>query len=76
MNRRTHAASALAAVMSGSVLLVTFVAGPASAHEMRQVGKYQFTVGWGDEPAYSGLRNSVQLILAKGGKPSRPSPTR
>jgi hypothetical protein len=36
----------------------------ASAHEHQLVnGKYGFTVGWGDEPAYNGFKNSVQLIL-------------
>ena len=39
-------------------------AGPAFAHVERTVGKYKFTVGWGDEPTYAGFRNSVQLILA------------
>jgi hypothetical protein len=28
------------------------------------VGKYHFVVGFGDEPAYAGEKNSVQLLLA------------
>ena len=40
-------------------------AAPAAAHEVRQVGAYRFTVGWGTEPAYAGQENSVQLILAR-----------
>ncbi len=28
------------------------------------MGAYQFTVGWGAEPAYAGQLNSVQLVLA------------
>src|SRR5439155_21139855 len=47
----------------GLASIVVFQAGPASAHEERQVGPYHFAVGWGDEPAYTGFRNSVQLIL-------------
>ena len=39
-------------------------AAPASAHEVRNVGAYQFVVGWGTEPAYVGQENSVQLILS------------
>jgi hypothetical protein len=40
-------------------------AGPASAHEHRTVaGKYHLTVGWGDEPAFSGYKNSVQIKVA------------
>jgi hypothetical protein len=43
---------------------------PASAHEARTVGAYHFLVGWGEEPAYAGQRNSVQLILSTtSGKP-------
>jgi len=52
------AASALAA------LLIPLFAGPASAHEEKTVGRYHFVVGFGDEPAYAGEKNSVQLILA------------
>ena len=45
------------------------VAGPATAHEGRPVagGKYQFTVGWGDEPTYAGFKNSVSLAVKDGG---------
>jgi hypothetical protein len=38
-------------------------AAPAAAHEVRQVGAYRFTVGWGSEPAFAGQENSVQLIV-------------
>jgi len=51
-------ASAMAA------LLIPLFAGPAAAHEEKPVGKYHFVVGFGDEPAYAGEQNSVQLILA------------
>jgi hypothetical protein len=50
--------------------LVLTQAGPASAHEERTVGAYHFVVGWGEEPAYAGVKNSVQLILsARSGRP-------
>jgi hypothetical protein len=49
---------------------VLAVSSPAFAHEERSVGAYHFVVGWGDEPAYAGSKNSVQLILAtEVGKP-------
>jgi hypothetical protein len=51
-------ASAMAA------LLIPLFAGPAAAHEEKTVGRYHFVVGFGDEPAYAGEKNSVQLILA------------
>jgi hypothetical protein len=45
-------------------------AAPALAHEERDVGKYSFAVGFGQEPAYAGIPNSVQLLLSDAsGKP-------
>jgi hypothetical protein len=45
--------------------LTVATAAPASAHERRTVGNYQFVVGWGDEPAYTGFKNSVQVTLSE-----------
>jgi len=45
-------------------LAALWAAAPAGAHEVRNVGAYQFVVGWGTEPAYAGQENSVQLILS------------
>jgi hypothetical protein len=44
---------------------------PAGAHEPRAAGGIRFVVGWGDEPAYTGVKNSVQVIVseANGGAP-------
>jgi hypothetical protein len=64
MTRRIIAAMATV-LLAG--LLVPLLASPASAHEARQVGKYHFVVGFGDEPAYAGEKNSVQLLLAGAG---------
>ena len=56
-------------VAGGVVTLVTAMAflslraTPALAHEARTVGAYHFAVGFGDEPAYTGQKNSVQLFL-------------
>jgi hypothetical protein len=61
MSRRIMAAIA-AVLLAG--LLVPLLASPAAAHEARTVGKYHFVVGFGDEPAYAGEKNSVQLLLA------------
>ena len=61
MRRRILAAMVAATL---AALLIPLVAGPASAHEEKTVGKYHFVVGFGDEPAYAGEKNSVQLILA------------
>jgi hypothetical protein len=53
----------LAATLGLAVLLVPLAAGPALAHAERTVGRYHFAVGFGDEPAYQGEKNSVQLLL-------------
>ena len=58
--RKIFRVSTLVAILAMSLLAG---AGPASAHEGREVGEYHFTVGWGDEPAYSGFKNSVSLHL-------------
>lgn len=39
--------------------------GPASAHERRTAGAVQFVVGWGDEPAYTGFKNSLQVTITE-----------
>jgi hypothetical protein len=59
-------------VLVGGVLLSAMLvawAQPAAAHEDRKVGKMEFVVGWGDEPAYTGYKNSAQVIVSKGGRP-------
>jgi hypothetical protein len=67
--RRKLAAVLATAVVTALLLLVA--ASPAAAHTVKKVGAYQFVVGWGSEPAYAGLLNSVQLVLTKlsDGKP-------
>jgi len=56
--------ASIAAAVGLAGMLVTFTgAGPASAHEQRKIGKYHVEVGFGDEPAYTGEKNSVQLLL-------------
>ena len=52
------------AACAGVFVMTLALAGPASAHEGRKVGKYMFDVGFGDEPAYAGVRNSVVLFLS------------
>jgi hypothetical protein len=60
--RRRILAAPVASTLAG--LLIPLLAGPAAAHEAKTVGKYHFVVGFGDEPAYAGEKNSVQLLLA------------
>jgi len=36
----------------------------ASAHETQRVDRLRLTIGWGDEPVFSGLRNSVEIDVS------------
>jgi hypothetical protein len=68
MKRRIAAWVALTGGLAAA--LVLGLPATAFAHEGRPVGGYVTVVGWGDEPAYAGQKNSVQLILAtKSGHP-------
>jgi hypothetical protein len=60
MRRMTTRVFALVAVVS---ILALVGATPALAHEARKVGRWNFVVGWGTEPAFAGFPNTVQLIL-------------
>ncbi len=52
------------AVAGAAALCLLFLsATPAWAHEQRQVGAYQLTVGWQHEPTYVGVENAVQLFV-------------
>jgi hypothetical protein len=57
------------ALIGGLILAMLVIAGPAAAHEERTVGPFEMVVGFGQEPAYAGQPNSVQLLLSRGGKP-------
>jgi hypothetical protein len=53
-----------ATAAAGVSLAACLVGGPAAfAHEQRQVGAYQFTVGWVHEPTYVGEENAVELFI-------------
>jgi hypothetical protein len=52
-------------VMLVFALMAVVVLGtaPALAHEERDVGPFHLAVGFGEEPAYAGQENSVQMFL-------------
>src|SRR5215217_9190057 len=60
----------VAFVLGTAALLAALAAVPASAHAEKQVGRYSFVVGFGDEPAYAGQPNSVQVLITRDGKPA------
>jgi len=50
-----------------AVILLALLAGTsAAAHETKSVGGLKLTVGWGDEPAFSGFRNFVEVDVVDG----------
>jgi hypothetical protein len=59
----TKKIASITAAVAVAGLLLALGAAPASAHEERKVGKYTVAVGFGDEPAYAGTKNSVQMFI-------------
>ena len=57
-NNRIRIASMVALAMS------VVVSPTANAHERKLAGQYQLVIGWGDEPAFSGVKNAVEIDLA------------
>ena len=68
---RARVLIALATMAVVPALFIVAVAGPASAHVLRTVGPYDLLIGFGNEPTYAGVQNSVFLLLttAKTGAP-------
>jgi hypothetical protein len=64
MYRRIGRSAALGAVLT---LLVGI--GAAAAHEQRDVGDYTFTVGFLDEPVFTGQKSGLDLRVAQGDQP-------
>jgi hypothetical protein len=52
------------------IVLSLLVGSSAAAHETKSVGALKLTVGWGDEPAFSGFKNFVEVDVVDGaGRP-------
>ena len=64
LSHRTSVASIVA--LATALAIVTTV----GAHERKSVGKFHLVIGWADEPAFSGVRNAVEIDLTDAaGKP-------
>lgn len=50
-------ATVVALVTAPSILLV--------AHDAHVVGRYRLVVGWGEEPAFTGIRNSIVVAITE-----------
>jgi hypothetical protein len=64
----------LASPLGAALCLVAVHVGVAAtavrAHEERATGAVHFVVGWGEEPAYTGSKNSVEITVSDaGGRP-------
>jgi len=57
-------------VVGAALLLTALASAPASAHTEKKAGRYSFVIGFGDEPAYAGQPNSMQVIISRDGKPA------
>ena len=44
-----------------AALAAVAVSTTAGAHERKVVGRYQLVIGWGDEPAFSGMKNAIEI---------------
>ena len=64
MNRFVARSLTVGLLTAGAALAV-MAAAPASAHETRGGGPVRFVVGWGDEPTYTGFKNSVQVTVTE-----------
>ena len=57
-------------VFAIAALAVSIVgAGSVSAHDRKAVGPLQLAIGWGDEPAFTGSRNSVVVSISDAAGP-------
>jgi hypothetical protein len=54
-----------------ATLLAVVAAMPVSAHERRAAGAVQVVLGWGDEPAFAGSRNSISVSLTDASGPAK-----
>jgi hypothetical protein len=57
------------AAVLGATLTALVGIGAISAHESREVGEHTFTVGFLDEPVYSGQKSGLDLRVARGEEP-------
>jgi hypothetical protein len=73
---RARALTALAMVAAVPVLFIAATAAPASAHVLKKVGPYQLLIGFGTEPTYAGMENSVFLLLTNAKTARSASPAR
>ena len=55
--------------LAGAVVVLLMLPGVVAAHEVRQVGDYQFVVGMMDEPVFTGLKSGLEFQVTTGDQP-------
>ena len=58
-------ARSIPVLLTVGVTLALVAPTTVSAHETRGEGPVRFVVGWGDEPTYTGFKNSVQVSITE-----------
>lgn len=58
-----HRRSCLALVLGMTALLQTLSA-PVLGHERQAVGRFRMTIGWGEEPPFTGSKNFVMVAVS------------
>ena len=61
---KTFLAGSVTFLLAAGASLAGAAGAPAWAHETRAGGPLRFVVGWGDEPTYTGVKNSVQVTVS------------
>ena len=56
------------AALLGLAIAVACAAG-VSAHERKTAGPLMLVIGWGDEPAYAGFKNAVEIDVSDAAGP-------
>lgn len=64
----SHHSRGWTALGIGAILLWTLPASVA-AHDKKASGRFQLTVGWGEEPAFTGSKNSVVVAVSDSAGP-------
>jgi hypothetical protein len=60
--------SALIRLLLACTFAVTFAV-PVAAHDVRQIGDYEFVVGFIGEPVFTGEKSGLELVVTKAGTP-------
>jgi hypothetical protein len=55
--------------LAGAALVLLMLPGVVAAHEVRQVGDYQFVVGMMDEPVFTGQKSGLEFQVTSGEQP-------